>query len=73
MKVKIKNYKEAPIYWDINGMMLFSLAGKVVEVVKNGNSYQVYDDYHKKNWYVAKRDIEEEDEMIIGFESALVL
>lgn len=64
-RIRIKEFKKRPEYWNNEGK-IDHLMGKVVsitEVLCQG--YKVYDEVHKRSWYIKEQDLEPVNETIV--------
>ena len=65
-KVRVKKFKERPIFWEIEGKM-DHLMGKVVEIKGSTTwgEYKVYDPKHHCEWIFSETDLEPVNETIV--------
>ena len=70
-KIRIKEFKKRPGYWNDEGKM-DHLMGKVVSIMKAlRKGYEVYDEVHKRSWYIKENDFEPVNETIVIYRKDL--
>ena len=70
-KIRIKEFKKRPEYWNNEGKM-DHLMGKVVSITEVlRKEYKVYDEVHKRSWYIREQDFKPVNETIVIYRKDL--